>query len=534
MKYVDKYWVYVSSLVGEKLNWISTGYNDIRKFFWQSVRLPIFIWLFISLFFGFILYMSIMNNNIVIFENIISFIPYLLNFETGIIVTFGTLLLTLFINLHVENKSEWVSKHDYIRGFAYQRYVTLITYFLGIIWFIEFIYRVWASIDLATLPIQKNLKDNKIWDIDNHGKFFGNEVPGDVPLWAFLFLSWFVISMWFYIYNSKFAIHYQVISSYKEISYISSQNKMSHNLAKAVVKIHSISDIDRHKNSKKADWRDSIRSIFPGNKKSKGSIYYIGKFRSEIMRDLWLFIPIYIVITSFHVLWVICSLNTFYGTKFEIRLGNFFMITFWSILMGGLLIFLGFFSGLIQNLKMMIDTNIYKKGKLKVFYYGVNFYLVSIESIVFMPNFIYAIMFPEGDSDHKYNEWTMWVSMIIPIILAIIALHGTYICLVSKRIQKVTQENVKFIYDIYNKYGVDENLFDINIFYIARIVYLEMNVDDLYREYVTLHKSFDFGRDGVEYDYKKDLERAYEIADKNNDEFPRSVSFSDVCIMLIK
>jgi len=183
---------------------------------------------------------------------------------------------------------------------------------------------------------------------------------------------------------------------------------------------------------------------------------------------------------------------------------------------------------------MMIDTNIYKKGKLKVFYYGVNFYLVSIESIVFMPNFIYAIMFPEGDSDHKYNEWTMWVSMIIPIILAIIALHGTYICLVSKRIQKVTQENVKFIYDIYNKYGVDENLFDINIFYIARIVYLEMNVDDLYREYVTLHKSFDFGRDGVEYDYKKDLERAYEIADKNNDEFPRSASFSDVCIMLIK
>ena len=278
-------------------------------------------------------------------KNIISFIPYLLNFETGIIVTFGTLLLTLFINLHVENKSEWVSKHDYIRGFAYQRYVTLITYFLGIIWFIEFIYRVWASIDLATLPIQKNLKDNKIWDIDNHGKFFGNEVPGDVPLWAFLFLSWFVISMWFYIYNSKFAIHYQVISSYKEISYISSQNKMSHNLAKAVVKIHSISDIDRHKNQRKQTGGIVLDQSFQEIKNLKDQFIILANFRSEIMRDLRVFIPIYIVITSFHVLWVIYSLNNFYGTKFEIRSGNFFMITFWSILMGGLLIFLGFFFG---------------------------------------------------------------------------------------------------------------------------------------------------------------------------------------------
>ena len=125
-----------------KLKWISIGDSDIggKKFFWRSVTLPIFLWFYTFLFFGFILYMSILNNNIEIFENFISFIPYLLNFETGIIVTFGTLLLTLFINMYTENKSDWVSKYDYIRGFAYQRYVTLIAYFLGIVWFIDFLY----------------------------------------------------------------------------------------------------------------------------------------------------------------------------------------------------------------------------------------------------------------------------------------------------------------------------------------------------------------------------------------------------------
>ena len=519
-----------------KLKWISIGDSDIggKKFFWRSVTLPIFLWFYTFLFFGFILYMSILNNNIEIFENFISFIPYLLNFETGIIVTFGTLLLTLFINMYTENKSDWVSKYDYIRGFAYQRYVTLIAYFLGIVWFIDFIYRVWTSIDLATLSIQKDLRGNQIWDIDKHGKFFGNEVSGDIPLWVLLFLSWFVISMWFYIYKRNFLINYQVISSYEEISYISSQDKISYSLAKAIIKIHDISDIDKYKKSIKIGWRDSIRSFFPGNKKSKGSIYFIGKFRSEILRDLLVFIPVYIAIIFFYMIWVVYSLDSFYRAKFEIHAWNLIIIISWSMLMGALLIFLGFWSGLIPNLRIMIDTNIYKKGKLKVFYYGVNSYLLSIESIVFMSNFIYAVMFPKEGSGPKYNEWTMWVSMIIPTIFAIIILHATYIFLIRNRIQKISQERAKFIYDTYNKYGVNENIPEINIFYIARIVYLEMNVDDLYREYVTLHESFDVSRDGVEYDYKEDLERAHDIAERNSNEFPRSVSFFDIFNIIIK
>ena len=59
-------------------------------------------------------------------------------------------------------------------------------------------------------------------------------------------------------------------------------------------------------------------------------------------------------------------------------------------------------------------------------------------------------------------------------------------------------------------------------------------MDDLYREYVTLHENFDVSRDGVEYDYKEDLERAHDIAERNSNEFPRSVSFFDIFNIIIK
>lgn len=516
------------------MKWISISDSDIKgkKFFWRSVGLPVLWWLFISLTMGIILYVSILNNNIILFENIISAIPYLLNFEKSIVATFGTLLLTLFINAHAENKSEWSSTYDYIRGFAYQRYVNLIAWFLSTVWFINFIYRVWSSINLAIFPISnipgQDLQGKNIWDIDNHGKFLGNEVPGDIPSWVFLFLSWFVISMSLYMYNNKFAIHYQVISSYEDISYISSQDKTSHKLAQAIIKIHETSDKNRYKESKKAEWRDNIKTIFPGNKKSKGAIYYIGKFRSEILRVLYIFIPMYIVIISCHVSWVIYSLNTFYGANFEIRTENSVIIIIWSLWMGALLVTIGFFSGQIPKLKIMNDTNIYKKGKLRVFYYGIHAYLILIESVIFMPNFIYAIMFHAGESKPKYDGSTVWYSMIIPIIASISILHIFYIIFMSKRIKKVLQKRTELVYDIYNRYGIDKDLFKINIFYIARIVYLEMNVDDSYREYVTLHESFGTAEDSVEYNYKDDLEKAYKVAKKNNNKFPRSANLSDI------
>lgn len=232
------------------MNWVSyEGDKKGWELFRKSIFLPIYTWIFISMLI-FLLFENFINlRNIDIFETIISIIPFFISFKIGILVTLGTLLLTVFINAKSEFSSKWKTPYEYIYRFAYQKYVISIAYFLGISWYITFIYRLWLSLDIKT--IHNFLGGDKIsWDPCAHGVLFGSEVLSDsdaqdIPNWIFLFLSWFVLSVVVYMNNYELLTHDKVMYAYREIKKIRSIDKSSYKISR---KIYDLQKINQHLN----------------------------------------------------------------------------------------------------------------------------------------------------------------------------------------------------------------------------------------------------------------------------------------------
>ena len=131
------------------MNWISLDEErEGWRLFRRSVISPVIIWMFIL----FIMFSIAYFPDINIFESIISFIPFFINFKLGIIATFGSLILTLYINVRSETKNAWNNPQEYQYSFAYQWYARLIAWFLGIVWFCNFIYGVWRYIKIPDYP----------------------------------------------------------------------------------------------------------------------------------------------------------------------------------------------------------------------------------------------------------------------------------------------------------------------------------------------------------------------------------------------
>lgn len=126
------------------------------KLFLKTIFYPLGVWgiLLVVLFLGFMLTTYFKNSYII--ESMISFLPFYVNYKMGIIGTLGTLVLTVIISSYGDTKGDIKSSYDYARGFAYQQYAKWITHFLGITWFMDFIYRVWVRIDIS--EIKKNIK----------------------------------------------------------------------------------------------------------------------------------------------------------------------------------------------------------------------------------------------------------------------------------------------------------------------------------------------------------------------------------------
>ena len=63
-------------------------------------------------------------------------------------------------------------------------------------------------------------------------------VDSDIPLWVFLFLSWFVLSISVYMSNNEVSIHHTIMTAYKEINALHrASNINSYNLSKKIIKI---------------------------------------------------------------------------------------------------------------------------------------------------------------------------------------------------------------------------------------------------------------------------------------------------------
>lgn len=227
--------------------------------FWKTVLYPLCIWILIIMFLYFWLITATNFKNLEIFENTIAFIPFIIGSTIGVMSTLGTLVLTLFI--HVRSETKYITLNSESRSAAYQKYATLITHFLGGVWFWTFLYRIWI--------IPNGHLDN---NIPNHGKFFSNpvKIDIDIPIWIFLFLSWFVLSVGYQLSNQIYGYRQGLINLQKLIYKFEKYRTDDYRLSRDVLTLMGYEAENVNSNISK-----DLKSVFPG-KSGKLYIGYMG------------------------------------------------------------------------------------------------------------------------------------------------------------------------------------------------------------------------------------------------------------------
>ena len=230
------------------MNWLSKederkSWKMFRKSFWY----PAYMW-FICIFIMYgISYIIVTfpkenrNNDLEEtwrkFKDIITFIQSGVNFQISIIAMFGTLILTLFINSRNENT--WSSPEEYARKSSYRKYVCTITHFLGFVWFLSFLC--------------------KIFNIGTYS---------DVPAWVFLFLSWFVFSIETHVDKTDISIHNKVMSSYRDLVQLEMGSKYLDKISLHIYELHI--------HNKGLWYNRMLKKIIPGTMKGDKLISLIG------------------------------------------------------------------------------------------------------------------------------------------------------------------------------------------------------------------------------------------------------------------
>lgn len=505
-----------------EMNWLNLTHEDrARKMFWKSVWLPPLIWIYILLFLYVSLFFSIGQKNLTIFSNIISAIPYYISFKTGVITTFGMLILTLFLNVHSETKFDWSSPNEYIRGFAYQRYAYLITYFLSIVWFMNFMYGLWrkyAPTDILNSLVSHNLIE--LHEVNKY-KFLDNYIQNDngIPLWIFLFLSWFTISVSQYLNNPNYSRHHVVMSSYKEISELSGQYVGYYFLSKIIIAWHK-------KGESRCSFVDEFIEVIPKKSTKKGPIKYVGELFPYVLRGLKVIIPVHIVLIILHTIWVTCSLRKFYGIELEINISNILLIFVIVILCSGSFGFVCIAYWINVIIKIEVIKRIYKEMNVFNLMFWMNMIILGIfESMFFMSNLL-TLLFVYINSykgPKEVDDSIIWVSMFIPIIVLTCIILVTY-CLVAKKQLKKFEFYFEGLFmklidsckcKYWQLFAIDaEDIKKINVYTLARIVYLESRAKNACFEYLM----FSGGNSDELYN---SLLEAYRVAQKDDRRFPR-------------
>lgn len=504
------------------MNWLSLDEErEGWKFFWRSVLFPVYVWLLIIFFLIFIAFFP----NKYIFENVLSFFPYIISFKLGIITTFGSLILTLYINMHSETK-EWSNPQEYKYIFAYQKYAKLISWFLGVVWFVNFLYITWRE---ANIP--ENIKKvflTGVWEEDNHGRFMGFDtiLDPDIPSWVFLFMSWFILSISLHMSNNEVSIHHTIMAAYKEINVLHLvNNRNSDNLGNKIIKIIKyIYDDNKNwaklilKPEETKDIWEEIYRIFP-NTSTKGYHYLINGIR-PIRKKLFIkMFIIYGIIIALHTLVVNCILVNIYHINLSFGLANILSIVVISILFY-VLIILFWYNVFLDSLNiLMVHT---KTAWVWITLILPSVFILMMMMLVFLFNLLSVLYSYQGGGDDSVASSIFQVLLVL-IIIWVILLFTWYVALTRKHINRMKEEHRKVLVeavfgkDLKEKY---QNI-DINTFIISRIIHLHIRSKNVYSEYL---KSIG----GDESSLKSDLYEAYKIAKKDSTKFPRLINIFDI------
>ena len=507
------------------MNWLSLDEErEGWKFFWHSILFPMYFWLF-NIFF--LLCVALFPNKY-IFENTLSFIPYIISFRLGIIATFGALILTLYINVRTETKG-WSNPKEYKYSFAYQKYAKLISYFLDMVWFMNFIYVVWRD---ANIPegIKKVFLAG-VWEDDNHGKFIGADVAvnSDIPLWVFLFLSWFVLSISVYMSNNEVSTHHTIMVSYKEISSLYLDNRReSHKINETIIKIIIKYIYDSNENwaklvlkSKEArDIWEEIYKIFP-NTSVKGYHYLVNGVRPLRKRLLVYMSIFYVSIAATHALLTASILTDIYRIDLNFGLTSILSIVFFSTIFY-VLIILFWFNTFLDDVNILVIYSKVPWAWIKIIFSGI--YILMIMMLVFLSNFI-SILYSYKGGGEGVDIDDMFQTLLKTALISVVLLFISHLALIWNQIDKMKE----YHYELISRaiFRIDDGMvnqnsnINLNIFIISRIIYLHMRSKNIYSEYL---KSI--GRD--ESSLNGDLHEAYKVASRDSTKFPRLVNIYDI------
>ena len=506
------------------MNWLSLDEErEGWKFFWHSILFPMYFWLF-NIFF--LLCVALFPNKY-IFENTLSFIPYIISFRLGIIATFGALILTLYINVRTETKG-WSNPKEYKYSFAYQKYAKLISYFLGMVWFMNFIYVAWRD---ANIPegIKKVFLAG-VWEDDSHGKFIGADVAvdSDIPLWVFLFLSWFVLSISVYMSNNEVSIHHTIMTAYKEIDALHrASNINSYNLSKKIIKIIKYM-YDDNKNwakiiLKSEDTKDiweEIYRIFP-NTSTKGYHYLVNGLRPSKKKLFIKMFIIYGVIVALHVMLTIHVLVNVYHMNLSFGPANILSIVIISMLFY-VLIILFWYNIFLDTLNtLMVHSKVVWVWVISILP-GV--FILMMMILVFLFNLLSVLYSYQGRGDDS-DAGGLFQALLALVIGLAVLLFTCYMVLTLKHIDFMKEDHkrvvLKAIFGIDSE-TVNQSIYNtINTLIISRIIYLHVKAKSTYSKYL---RSVGESKDIL----NGDLCRAYTIAKKDGGKFPRLINIFDI------
>lgn len=505
------------------MNW--TSEEDKKKGwkkFFESLFYPIFWWIMILITIYGISYIicaypenSNINNSLEIFKNIILIVSSLFNFKSSIITAFATLILTLFLNVRNENENKWTSPDDYARKSAYRKYVLTIAHVLGGIWFVLFLCGI------------LNIKD------DHSG------VDSDIPVWVFLFLSWFILSILKHINIIDLTTHDRIMESYYNIIKIENGNKELNRVSEWIYKLH----IQEEKCWKYCNFM--LITIIPGRIKRSRLISLVGG-DINVMKGMHKYIA-FTILSG--IIFQVFILVVFYWVMYGIKLN--FDLEFIIGVLTAIFIFCVLMSiyYLLISSKNIVNSRInFRVYKPRYSFFSEYFFeylfcvfliyialailhgtvlLAVTESFSFgqsnLPSYIIFMNIPFISPVHinpsSYSYFLniiMWlfILLILPILEILIYLNK-----LDKRIENINNETMNVLISYYfeslNSTGIciDQELRlskdeEVNIYKIAMSVYLRLESRKLYMMY---RRSS--GKDINNID--KDLEDAYETAKRD-------------------
>lgn len=471
------------------MNWVSPeGDKKGWELFRKSIVLPIYIWIFITILTFLLFAFSINLRNIDIFETIISFIPFFISFKIGIIVTLGTLLLTVFINVKSEFSSKWKSPYEYIYRFAYQKYVVFIAYFLGISWYITFIYRLWLSFDIKTIHDFLGGEDKISWNPCVHGVLWGSEVLSgsdaqDIPQWIFLFLSWFVLSIVVYMNNYEFLMHEKVMYSYREIKKIRSIDKSSYKISRKIYDLHKI--------GKRLDLKCKILTrIFPGKGEKTSFLQSISYAPKIILKGRKNIIICYIIISISQIIYLIFVPGNIISINVDFNLMRrplFLAIGIFVIILVSSIITIVFY--IYKDIaEIKINTIVYPKSRIKKFYYI--FCMITIFALFGVSSSLIMVLFSipysyKGDEQEICIIVFALIGMLCPPAIETLI----FFCILNKKVKYVEGLGNDILKKYYHDFPSEKKFICDNnksIFRISASVLFFMDARESYIDYMRL------------------------------------------------